>query len=242
MRAVHPSDYHSSTSETLLPRDNDKTTIPAAGDGPPAARAALARPRARKEKRQARDALCRQVRRRQILWQEASSVRRLRGKREGPPPAGGRPRRSAARGDAPRPARFNRDDRGGEIALYPLRRRRRDRPSRGRGKTALDTASDRPPYRAMTVVATSVLYPARRWRRRRFHDGAGRFPPRGEGGGSSFSAARRGRRPAAIAPNENSAAMKFRAGADRGPRKNFGTARPRPDRGESKPWARCRFS
>jgi 23S rRNA pseudouridine2605 synthase len=175
------------------------------------------------------------------------------GKREGPPP-----RRD---GDAPRPPRFNRDDRpsgGGEKRPYTVRASapRGDRPNYNRDDRA--PRSDRGDAR-----------PARQFSDRKFGDkkpyasreGGGEkrpYTPRGEGfrkdgdrprGDRPYSArpSRDGDRPRGDRPERKFGGdKKFSRGApDRGPRKDFGSRdRDRKsgpgdrgaDRGDSKPW------
>jgi 23S rRNA pseudouridine2605 synthase len=162
------------------------------------------------------------------------------GKREGPPPRrdGDAPRRDY--GDAPRPPRFNRDDRsggGGEKRPYTPRGERGD--ARPAGRFADKKFGDRKPYTP--------------------RDGGGEkrpYTPRGEGfrkdgdrprGDRPFSARppRDGDRSRGDRPERKFGGdKKFSRGApDRGPRKDFGS-RDRnsgpgdrgADRGESKPW------
>src|SRR5665213_4044375 len=162
------------------------------------------------------------------------------GKREGPPP-----RRD---GDAPSPARFNRDDRGGEKRPYTPRGDRpfADRPSRGDG--------EKRPYTPRGE--RSDARPAARFSDKKFGDkkpytpreGGGEkrpYTPRGGGfhkdgdrprGDRPFSARppRDGDRPRGDRPERKFGGdKKFSRGApDRGPRKDFGNR----DRSDSKPW------
>jgi 23S rRNA pseudouridine2605 synthase len=167
------------------------------------------------------------------------------GKREGAPP-----RRD--RDDAPRPQRFNRDDRprgedrGGEKRAYTPRG---DRPNFSR--------DDRAPRGEQGEAR-----PAARFQDRKFGDkkpytpreGGGEkrpYTPRGEGfrkdgdrprGDRPYSARppRDGDRPRGDRPERKFGGdRKFspRGAPDRGPRKDFGSRPDRgPDRGESKPW------
>jgi 23S rRNA pseudouridine2605 synthase len=176
------------------------------------------------------------------------------GKREGAPPRrdGDAPRRDY--GDAPRPPRFNRDDRGGEKRPYTPRG---DRPNYNR--------DDRAPR-----AERSDARPAARFSDRKFsdkkpyasRDGEKRpYTPRGEGfrkdgdrpqGDRPYSArpSRDGDRSRGDRPDRKFGGdKKFSRGApdrksdrgDRGPRKDFGSRdRDRKsdpgDRGDSKPW------
>jgi 23S rRNA pseudouridine2605 synthase len=177
------------------------------------------------------------------------------GKREGPPPRrdGDAPRRDY--GDAPRPARFNRDDRpdrgprkdfgprdgGGEKRPYTPREGGEKRPYTPRGERPAYNRDDRAPR-----TDRGDARPAARFADKKFGDkrpytprGEGEkrpYTPRGEGfrkdGDRSFAArpSRDGDRP----ERKFGGDKKFSRGApDRGPRKSFGD---RPDRGESKPW------
>jgi 23S rRNA pseudouridine2605 synthase len=166
------------------------------------------------------------------------------GKREGPPP-----RRD---GDAPRPARFSRDDRPRGDRPFA------DRPSRGDG--------EKRPYTPRSERGDAR--PAGRFQDKKFgdrkpyasRDGGGEkrpYTPRGEGfrkdgdrprGDRPFSArpSRDGDRPRGDRPERKFGGdKKFSRGApDRGPRKDFGDRPDRDrdrkgnpgDRGESKPW------
>jgi 23S rRNA pseudouridine2605 synthase len=126
------------------------------------------------------------------------------GKREGPPP-----RRD---GDAPRPPRFNRDDRPRGDRPFA------DRPSRGEGEKRVYTPRGE----------RSDERPAGRFPDKKFGDKRP-YTPR-EGSGEKRPYTPRGDRP----DRKFGGDKKFSRGApDRGPRKDFGS---RPDRGESKPW------
>jgi 23S rRNA pseudouridine2605 synthase len=150
------------------------------------------------------------------------------GKREGAPPHrdGDAPRRDY--GDAPRPPRFNRDDRGGEKRPYTPR-------------------GDRPNYNRDDRAPRGDARPAARFSDKKFGDkkpyasrdsGEKRpYAPRGEGFRKD------GDRPRGDRPDRKFGGdKKFSRGApDRGPRKNFGSRdRDRKsdpgDRGDSKPW------
>ena len=169
------------------------------------------------------------------------------GKREGPPP-----RRD---GDAPRPARFNRDDSGGDKRPYTPRGDRpfADRPSRGDGeKRPYTPRGDRGDAR-----------PAARFSDKKFGDrkpytpreGGGEkrpYTPRGEGFRKDGDRPRGDRPHSARPPRDGDRPdrkfggdKKFSRGApdrnsdrgDRGPRKDFGSrAEHGQDRGDSKPW------
>jgi 23S rRNA pseudouridine2605 synthase len=164
------------------------------------------------------------------------------GKREGPPP-----RRDY--GDAPRPARFNRDDRPARGAG--------DRPDRGPRKDfhPREGGGDKRPYtpreggekRPYTPRGDrSDARPAARFSDKKFGDKRP-YTPRGEGDQKRGEGFRkdgdrpRGDRPFIARPRDGDRPerkfggdKKFSRGApDRGPRRNFGD---RPDRGESKPW------
>jgi 23S rRNA pseudouridine2605 synthase len=173
------------------------------------------------------------------------------GKREGPPP-----RRD---GDAPRPARFDRDDRGP---------RKDFRPRDDRGEKRPYTPRDGGEKRPYTPRGDrSDARPAARFSDKKFGDkrpytprGDGEkrpYTPRGEGGekrpytprGEGFRKdgdRPRGDRPFTARPSRDGdrperkfgGDKKFSRGApDRGPRKNYGDRPDRgPDRGESKPW------
>jgi 23S rRNA pseudouridine2605 synthase len=142
------------------------------------------------------------------------------GKREGPPP-----RRD---GDAPRPARFNRDDGPrGEKRPYTPRSDRpfSDRPSRGDGeKRPYTPRGDRGDAR-----------PAARFQDKKFGD---KKPYTPREGGEKRPYTPRGDRP----ERKFGGDKKFSRGApDRGPRKDFGSRPDRgkdfgADRGDSKPW------
>ena len=186
------------------------------------------------------------------------------GKREGPPPRrdGDAPRRDY--GDAPRPARFNRDDRparsGGD---RPDRGPRKDfRPRDGGGEKRPYTPREGGEKRPYTPrgdrrhnrddrAPRSDARPAARFADKKFGDKRP-YTPRGEGGekrpytprGEGFR--KDGDRPRDRPPRaygdrperKFGGDKKFSRGApDRGPRKNFGDRPDRgPDRGESKPW------
>jgi 23S rRNA pseudouridine2605 synthase len=175
------------------------------------------------------------------------------GKREGPPP-----RRDY--GDAPRPQRFNRDDRPA--------RSDSERPDRGPRKEFRprdDRGGEKRPYtpreggekRPYTPRGDrSDARPAGRFSDKKFGDKRP-YTPRGEGGekrpytprGEGFRKdgdRPRGDRPFAVRPSRDDdrperkfgGDKKFSRGApDRGPRKDFGNRPDRDqDRGESKPW------
>jgi 23S rRNA pseudouridine2605 synthase len=183
------------------------------------------------------------------------------GKREGPPPRrdGDAPRRDY--GDAPRPARFNRDDRPARSGDRPDRGLRKDfRPRDDRGEKRPYTPREGGEKRPYTPRGDrSDARPAARFSDKKFGDkrpytprGEGGekrpYTPRGEGfrkdgdrprGDRPFTArARDGDRP----ERKFGGDRKFSRGApDRGPRKNFGDRPDRgkdfgADRGESKPW------
>jgi 23S rRNA pseudouridine2605 synthase len=162
------------------------------------------------------------------------------GKREGPPPRrdGDAPRRDY--GDAPRPARFNRDDRparsggdrpdrgprkdfrprdgGGEKRPYTPREGGEKRPYAPRGERPAYNRDDRAP-----PTDRGDTRPAARFADKKFGDKRP-YTPRGEG----F------RKDGDHPERKFGGDKKFSRGApDRGPRKSFGD---RPDRGESKPW------
>jgi 23S rRNA pseudouridine2605 synthase len=164
------------------------------------------------------------------------------GKREGAPP-----RRD--RDDAPRPQRFNRDDRPrGE--------------DRGGEKRAYTPRGDRPSFSRDDRAPRGDARPAARFQDRKFGDkkpytpreGGGEkrpYTPRGKGfrkdgdrprGDRPYSARppRDGDRPRGDRPERKFGGdRKFspRGAPDRGPRKDFGSRPDRgPDRGESKPW------
>jgi 23S rRNA pseudouridine2605 synthase len=167
------------------------------------------------------------------------------GKRDGAPPRrdGEAPRRDY--GDAPRPPRFNRDDRGGEKRPYTPRAPRGDRPNYDRDDRA--PRSDHGDAR-----------PAARFSDRKFgdkkpyasRDGGGEkrpYTPRGEGFRKDGDRPQRDRpygdRPRGDRPERKFGGdKKFSRGApDRGPRKDFGGRPERgkefgADRGDSKPW------
>jgi 23S rRNA pseudouridine2605 synthase len=165
------------------------------------------------------------------------------GKREGPPP-----RRD---GDAPRPARFDREDRGPRKDFRPRDDRGEKRPYTSR------EGGEKRPYTPRGD--RSDARPAARFSDKKFGDkrpytprgegGAKRpYAPRGEGGEKRSYTPRGegyrkdGDRPFAARPSRDGdrperkfgGDKKFSRGApDRGPRKDFGS---RPDRGDSKPW------
>jgi 23S rRNA pseudouridine2605 synthase len=138
------------------------------------------------------------------------------GKREGPPPRreGDAPRRDY--GDAPRPARFDRDDRGPRKDFRP-------RDDRGAQKRPYTPRGDR-----------SDAGPAARFAEKKFGDKRP-YTPRGEGEKRPATPRGEGFRKDGDRPDRKFGGdKKFSRGApDRGPRKSFGD---RPDRGESKPW------
>jgi 23S rRNA pseudouridine2605 synthase len=156
------------------------------------------------------------------------------GKREGPPP-----RRD---GDAPRPARFNRDDRpdrgprkdfrprdgGGEKRPYtPRSSERSERPAYNRD----DRNGEKRPYTPRGDRGDAR--PAARFADKKFGDKRP-YPPRGEGFRKD------GDRPRGDRPERKFGGdKKFSRGApDRGPRKDFANRPPdrSQDRGDSKPW------
>jgi 23S rRNA pseudouridine2605 synthase len=158
------------------------------------------------------------------------------GKREGPPPRrdGDAPRRDY--GDAPRPARFNRDDRpdrgprkdfrprdgGGEKRPYT--------PSQGGEKRPYTPRDDRPAYSRDDRAPRGdrgAARPAARFADKKFGDKRP-YTPRGEGFRKD------GDRP----ERKFGGDKKFLRGApDRGPRRDFGNRPNRgEDRGDSKPW------
>jgi 23S rRNA pseudouridine2605 synthase len=155
------------------------------------------------------------------------------GKREGPPP-----RRD---GDAPRPARFNRDDRpdrgprkdfrprdgGGEKRPYtPRSNERSERPAYNRD----DRNGEKRPYTPRGDRGDAR--PAARFADKKFGDKRP-YTPRGEGFRKD------GDRPHGDRPERKFGGdKKFSRGApDRGPRKDFGNRPDRgQDRGDSKPW------
>ncbi len=171
------------------------------------------------------------------------------GKREGPPPRrdGDAPRRDY--GDAPRPARFNRDDRGPRKDFRP----RDDRGGEKRPYTPREGGEKRP-YTPRGDRGDAR--PAARFSDKKFGDKRP-YTPRGEGGekrpytprgegGEKRPYTPRGDRPFAARPSRDGdrperkfgGDKKFSRGApDRGPRKDFGSRPDRgQDRGESKPW------
>ncbi|HEV7599010.1 MAG TPA: pseudouridine synthase [Bradyrhizobium sp.] len=175
------------------------------------------------------------------------------GKREGPPPRrdGDAPRRDY--GDAPRPARFNSDDRpdrgprkdfrprdgGGEKRPYtPRNSERSERPAYNRD----DRSAGKRPYTPRADRGDAR--PASRFADKKFGDKRP-YTPRGEGGdkrpttprGEGFR--KDGDRPRGDRPERKFGGdKKFSRGApDRGPRKDFGSRPYRgQDRGDSKPW------
>ena len=173
------------------------------------------------------------------------------GKREGPPPRrdGDAPRRDY--GDAPRPARFNRDDRparsGGDRLDRGPRKDFRPRdgggekrpytPREGGEKRPYTPRGERPPYnrddRAPRTDRGDAR-PAARFADKKFGDKRP-YTPRGEGEKRPYTPRGEGFRKDGDRPvRKFGGDKKFSRGApDRGPRKSFGD---RPDRGESKPW------
>jgi 23S rRNA pseudouridine2605 synthase len=171
------------------------------------------------------------------------------GKREGPPPRrdGDAPRRDY--GDAPRPARFNRDDRPARSGD--------DRPDRGPRKDFRpreDRGGEKRPYtpreggekRPYTPRGErSDARPAARFADKKFGDKRP-YTPRGEGGEKRpYTPRGEGFRKDGDRPERKFGGdKKFSRGApDRGPRKNFGDRPDRgkdfgADRGERKPWAK----
>jgi 23S rRNA pseudouridine2605 synthase len=174
------------------------------------------------------------------------------GKREGPPPRrdGDAPRRDY--GDAPRPARFNRDDRsvrsgndrpdrgprkdfrprddrGGEKRPYTPREGGEKRPYAPRGERPAYNRDDRAPR-----TDRGDARPAARFADKKFGDKRS-YTPRGEGAKRPTTPRGDGFRKDGDRPERKFGGdKKFSRGApDRGPRKSFGD---RPDRGESKPW------
>ena len=165
------------------------------------------------------------------------------GKREGPPP-----RRD---GDAPRPARFNRDDRpdrgprkdfrprdgGGEKRPYTPREGGEKRPYTPRGERPAynrdDRGGEKRPYTPRADRGDAR--PAARFADKKFGDKRP-YTPRGEGGEKRpYTPRGEGFRKDGDRPERKFGGdKKFSRGApDRGPRKNFGGG---PDRGDSKPW------
>jgi 23S rRNA pseudouridine2605 synthase len=139
------------------------------------------------------------------------------GKREGAPPRrdGDAPRRDY--GDAPRPVRFNRDD----------------RPSRGDGeKRPYTPRGNRPNYDRDDRAPRSDARPAGRFSDKKFGDKRP-YTPR-EGGGEKRPYTARGEG----SDRKFGGDKKFSRGApDRGPRKDFGSRSDRAaDRGDSRPW------
>jgi 23S rRNA pseudouridine2605 synthase len=166
------------------------------------------------------------------------------GKREGPPPRrdGDAPRRDY--GDAPRPARFNRDDRpdrgprkdfrpredrGGEKRPYTPREGGEKRPYAPRGERPAYNRDDRAPR-----ADRGDARPAARFADKKFGDKRP-YTPRGEGEKRPYTPRGEEFRKDGDRPERKFGGdKKFSRGApDRGPRKSFGD---RPDRGESKPW------
>jgi 23S rRNA pseudouridine2605 synthase len=169
------------------------------------------------------------------------------GKREGPPPRrdfNDKPRRDFAErprredGAAPRPARFDRDDR-------PDRGPRRDfRPREGGGdkRPYAPRSSERPAYNRDERGGDKRPYtprgdrsdarPAARFADKKFGD-TRPYAPRGGGFGKDGERPRGDRSERKFGGDK-----KFsRAAPDRGPRKDFGNRPDRgQDRGESKPW------
>src|SRR3984957_11612399 len=162
------------------------------------------------------------------------------GKRDGAPPRrdGEAPRRDY--GDAPRPPRFNRDDRGGEKRPYTPRAPRGDRPNYDRDDSA--PRSDRGDARSAARFSDRKFGDKKPYASR---DGGGEertYTPRGEGFRKAGDRPR-GDRPFADRPERKFGGdKKFSRGApDRGPRKDFGSRPERgkefgADRGDSKPW------
>jgi 23S rRNA pseudouridine2605 synthase len=173
------------------------------------------------------------------------------GKREGPPPRrdSDAPRRDY--GDAPRPARFNRDDRPPRSGDRPDRGPRKDfRPSDGAGEKRPYTPREGGEKRPYTPRGERPAYnrddrapradrgdarPAGRFADKKFGDKRP-YTPRGEGGEKRpYTPRSEGFRKDGDRPERKFGGdKKFSRGApDRGPRKDFGN---RPDRGDSKPW------
>ncbi len=161
------------------------------------------------------------------------------GKREGPPP-----RRDY--GDAPRPQRFNRDER-------PSRSDGEKRPYTPRPPRDGAPRGDRPNYNREDRAPRSDARPAGRFADKKFGDrkpyapregGAEKRPytPRGEGFRKDGDRPR-GDRPYSARPPRDGDRPERKFGGDKkfsrgapdrgGPRKDFGD---RPDRGDSKPW------
>jgi 23S rRNA pseudouridine2605 synthase len=179
------------------------------------------------------------------------------GKREGPPPRrdGDAPRRDY--GDAPRPQRFDRDDRGPRKDFRP----RDDRGSAKRPYTPREGGEKRPytPRGDRGDARPAARFSDKKFGDKRSYTPRGEggekrpYTPRGEGGekrpytprGEGFRKdgdRPRGDRPFAARPSRDGdrperkfgGDKKFSRGApDRGPRKSFGDPK---DRGESKPW------
>jgi 23S rRNA pseudouridine2605 synthase len=173
------------------------------------------------------------------------------GKREGPPP-----RRD---GDAPRPARFDRDDRGPRKDFRPRDDRGEKRPytpREGGEKRPYTPRGDRSDARPAARFSDKKFGDKRPYTPRGEGGEKRPYAPRGEGGekrpytprGEGFRKdgdRPRGDRPFTARPRDGDRPerkfggdKKFSRGApDRGPRKNFGDRPDRgPDRGESKPW------
>jgi 23S rRNA pseudouridine2605 synthase len=158
------------------------------------------------------------------------------GKREGPPPRrdGDAPRRDY--GDAPRPARFNRDDRPARSG--------NDGPDRGPRKDfrPRDGGGEKRPYTPR--AKRSDARPAARFADKKFGDRKP-YTPRGEGSEKRpYTPRGEGFRKDGDRPERKFGGdKKFSRGApDRGPRKSFGDRPDRKDvgadRGERKPWAK----
>ncbi|HEV7410741.1 MAG TPA: pseudouridine synthase [Bradyrhizobium sp.] len=158
------------------------------------------------------------------------------GKREGPPP-----RRDY--GDAPRPARFDRDDRGPRKDFRPRDDRGEKRPytpREGGEKRPYTPRGDRSDARPAARFSDKKFGDKRPYTPRGEGGEKRPYTPRGEGGEKRpYTPRGEGFRKDGDRPERKFGGdKKFSRGApDRGPRKNFGD---RPDRGQdrsdSKPW------
>jgi 23S rRNA pseudouridine2605 synthase len=170
----------------------------------------------------------------------AGSGKPYAGKREGAPLRrdGDAPRRDY--GDAPRPARFNREDRPRSDRPFADRPSRSSsgekrsftpRDDRGGEKRPYTPRGDRPNYNRDDRAPRgdrSDARPAARFSDKKFGDKRP-YTPRGEGSDRKFGGDKKFSRGAGRDRNSGP--------GDRGPRKDFGSRPDRgPDRGESKPW------
>jgi len=170
----------------------------------------------------------------------AGSGKPYAGKREGAPPRrdGDAPRRDY--GDAPRPARFNREDRPRSDRPFADRPSRSSsgekrsftpRDDRGGEKRPYTPRGDRPNYNRDDRAPRgdrSDARPAARFSDKKFGDKRP-YTPRGEGSDRKFGGDKKFSRGAGRDRNSGP--------GDRGPRRDFGSRPDRgPDRGESKPW------